>query len=476
MNPSHASGSVAYLMLVCFVATLGGLLFGYDTAVISGAIGFLQTHFGLSAAMMGWAASSALVGCVLGAALAGLMSDRLGRKKVLVVSAVLFVASAVGTALPRTLSELVFFRLIGGIGVGAASMTSPLYIAEISPARIRGRMVSLNQLAIVSGMLVVYFVNYWIAGLGDEAWNVASGWRWMFASMTVPGLVFLGLLLAVPESPRWLVKQGRRDEASATLERVNGQEVARAELASIQDTIAHESGSMAQLFQPGMAGVLVLGVALAVLQQVTGINVFLYYAPEIFKRIAGSSSDVALLQTVVVGATNLAFTVVAIWTVDRWGRKPLMLVGFAGMGLSLGALGLAAWFQRTDLWVLLFILGYIASFALSVGPVTWVILSEVFPTRIRGRAMAIATVCLWVANYVVSQTFPMMEQNAWLVAQFHHALPFWVYGALCALALAFVARFVPETKGRSLEEIERFWVPRGRGEADATTGGRAAGR
>ena len=452
-----ASRGLTYLGLICFVATLGGLLFGYDTAVIAGAIGFLQKRFALTPIQEGWAAASALAGCVLGAALAGTISDRLGRRKMLLIAAVLFLVSAIGTAVPPTLFWFVVYRLLGGIGVGAASMSSPMYIAEISPARIRGRMVSLNQFAIVFGMLAVYFVNYFIAGLGDEAWNVQTGWRWMFGSEALPALALLVLLLLVPESPRWLVEQGRRGEAVDVLARINGPVQAEQEIADIEQAIAHESGSLDQLFRPGMRLALAIGVVLAVLQQITGINVFLYFAPEIFKSIVGAKSDAALLQTVVVGAVNMLFTVVAIWTVDRWGRKPLMLVGFAGMAASLLFLGSAAYFQRTDTWVLVFMLGYIASFALSVGPVTWVILSEIFPTRIRGRAMAIATVCLWAANLVISQTFPMMDKNQWLIATFHHAFPFWLYGVFCVVAIVFVFVFVPETKGRTLEEIEKSW-------------------
>ena len=456
-SPAESQGLI-YLGLICFVATLGGLLFGYDTAVISGAIGFLQKRFALSPLEVGWAAASALAGCVLGAALAGTISDRLGRRKMLIVAAVLFLVSSVGTALPPTLFWFVIFRVLGGIGIGAASMSSPMYIAEISPARIRGRMVSLNQLAIVFGMLAVYFVNYFIAGLGDEAWNVESGWRWMFASGAIPSLALLFLLLLVPESPRWLTKQGRRTEAFGVLARINGPVQAEQEIADIEDAIARESGSLDQLLQPGMRLALTIGVVLAVLQQVTGINVFLYFAPEIFKSISGAESSAALLQTIVVGAVNMLFTVVAIWTVDRWGRKPLMTVGFVGMAASLLLLGLASYLQRTDTWVLVFMLGYIASFALSVGPVTWVILSEIFPTRIRGRAMAIATICLWTANLVVSQTFPMLDKNDWLIASFHHAFPFWLYGAFCVVAIVFVVAFVPETKGRTLEEIEKSWL------------------
>jgi len=454
--PENEKGSMFYVAFTCMVAALGGLLFGYDTAVISGGIGFLIKRFELDPAQEGWAASCALIGCIIGVAIAGTLSDRLGRKKVLILSAVMFLVSALGTALPRTLEEFIIFRIIGGFGVGAASMTSPMYIAEISPARIRGRMVSVNQFAIVFGMLMVYFVNYFIAAQGSEEWNVQFGWRWMFGSEAIPALLLLILLFLVPESPRWLTKQQRSDEALAILSRADGADHARHELAAIQDAIAHESGSIAQLLKPGMRIVLIIGVVLAVLQQVTGINVFLYYAPEIFKKL-GTGSHIALLQTIVVGAVNLLFTIIAIWTVDRLGRKPLMIIGSAGMGIALMAMGLAVYYQKTELWALIFILGYIACFALSVGPVTWVILSEIFPTKIRGRAMAIATVCLWAANYVVSQTFPMMNKNEWLVDKFHHAFPFWIYGLFCVVLVVFVCLFVPETKGISLEQIETIW-------------------
>ena len=450
------SGSMVYIWLVCVVAALGGLLFGYDTAVISGAIGFLQKRFELDPKWTGWAASSALLGCVIGVAFAGVMSDRLGRKKTLIVAAILFLVSGIGTAIPRNLAEFVIFRIIGGVGVGAASITSPMYIAEITPARIRGRMVSVNQFAIVSGMLLVYFANYFISQFGDETWNVNFGWRWMMGSEAIPSLLLLAMMFIVPESPRWLTKQKREKEAFRILAKVDGQRHAQTEMAAIKETIAHESESVTQLFQPGMRIVLVIGVALAVLQQVTGINVFLYYGPEIFKKL-GTDTDAALLQTVVVGAVNLVFTIIAIWTVDKLGRKPLMLIGAAGMGITLFVMGLSAFYQKTELWFLVFILGYMASFAFSVGPVTWVILSEIFPTKIRGRAMAVAAIFLWVANYFVSQTFPMMNENAWLMEKFNRAFPFWVYGGMCVVLVIFVLLFVPETKGKTLEEIEKHW-------------------
>jgi len=462
-------GNARFLVAICLVAALGGFLFGYDTAVISGAIEFIERYLDLDATAKGWASASTLLGCAAGAAFAGLLSDALGRKKVLVLAAVCFLVSAVGAALPETLAALVGFRIIGGLGIGAASMTSPLYIAEVAPARIRGRMVALNQLAIVAGMLIVYFVNYAIAHHAAgaaapeaaEAWNIQKGWRWMFASGALPAVLLLACLFFVPESPRWLTAAGREDRALRVLARINGPARAGAQMREIEAALAREGGSLAELLEPGMKLVLAVGIALAVLQQVTGINVFLYYAPEIFKNLVeGTKDDAALLQTVVVGVVNIVFTVIAIGTVDRLGRRPLMMAGAAGMGASLAALGLAAYLGRTETWVLVFILGYIASFALSVGPVTWVILAEIFPTKIRGRAMAIATVCLWLANYAVSQTFPMMDKNERLIAVFNHAFPFWVYGLFCIVLILVVRFAVPETKGRSLEQIERIWRPR----------------
>jgi len=521
---NRQSGSTTYVFLLTLVAALGGMLFGYDTGVINGAIGPLKDHFDLNEVQQGWAMGCALLGCAIGAGAAGVLSDRFGRKKVLILSAVLFLVSAVGTAIPKSITIFIIYRILGGLGVGAASICSPMYIAEISPARIRGRMVSINQFAIVTGFLVVYFANYFIALQGDAAWNEQSGWRWMFGSESLPALLLLVLLYFVPESPRWLTKQNRGKEALEILTRVDGATYAETELSEMKDVIAHESGSLKQLLEPGMKTVLVIGIVLAVLQQVTGINVFLYFSTEIFKKMVaetdltlprnisivltslilgltaiwitrklgrrpvmvvcsigidfcllviggvlvyfgdrmfmsiGSDPNGALRLTIVVGTVNLTFTIIAIWTVDKIGRKPLMMIGSTGMGFCLLAMGLAAYLQRMELWVLLFILGYIACFALSVGPVTWVILSEIFPTRIRGRAMAIATICLWIANYLVSQTFPMMNENPWLVATFHRGFPFWLYGAFCIALLVFVWAFVPETKGKTLEEIERRWI------------------
>jgi SP family xylose:H+ symportor-like MFS transporter len=459
---------------VSVVAALGGLLFGYDTAVISGAIDFLNEHFDLDSTLEGVATSSALLGCVVGVSFAGVVSDRFGRKRTMMVSAALFLFSALGTARPEGLGaplvwaldlvgaprgefwSFVVFRFVGGIGVGVASMTSPIYIAEITPARIRGRMVSVNQFAIVTGMLVVYFVNYFITNPDDMSWNVSAGWRWMFASEALPALVFLLVLVRVPESPRWLVEAGQRSRALALLEKVVGRRRAPGELAAVEAVVARDPGDFRELFRRPLSRILLIGVALAILQQVTGINVFLYFAPEIFKQL-GSGVDASLLQTIVVGAVNLSFTVVAIWTVDRTGRRPLMIIGSTGMGLSLLAIGLAAQFQAVSTWVLVFMLSYIACFALSVGPVTWVILSEIFPTALRGRAVSVATFFLWSANALVTFTFSKMRDDEWLIERFHGAFPFYIYASFCLVLLLVVLYRVPETKGKSLEEIESFW-------------------
>jgi SP family xylose:H+ symportor-like MFS transporter len=453
----HTKNNLAYVTFITIIATLGGLLFGYDTAVISGAIGFVRNYFDLNSTMMGWVASSALVGCIAGCAAAGYLSDRFGRKKIMILSAILFAITGAGCAIAESTTGLVIYRIIGGIGVGIASMLSPIYIAEIAPANIRGRLVSYNQFAIVTGMLVVYFVNYFIAAHGNESWNLQSGWRWMFGSETIPAILFLVFLFFIPESPRWLAKKGRIEKSRHILLKIGGSEFADKELSGIRATEIPESRSFRALFLSKFRIVLLIGIILAILQQVTGINVFLYYGPEIFKKL-GTGTNTALLQTIIVGFFNLTFTIVAILSVDRFGRKPLMMIGSLGMGLCLLILGLMAYFQQSALWVLAFILGYISCFALSVGPVTWVIISEIFPTRIRGRALSVATVFLWTANWVVSQTFPMLDENQWLLNHFHHGFSFWIYGSMCFILLVFMWRRVPETKGKSLEEIEKLWA------------------
>jgi len=441
-----------YLIAACLVAALGGMLFGYDTGVINGSLQFVEARFDLSPGMKGFAASSALLACIPGAILAGLFGDLLGRKRTLMISGLFFLVSAIGTALPNDIQTFIFFRIIGGIGVGAASMTSPMYIAELAPARIRGRLVSLNQFAIIGGMLIVYFVNYFIANPDDMAWNTSTGWRWMFGSEALPAAALLILSFFIPETPRWLCMRGRVQEASDILERINGPEKAAREIQSIQEALAEQKAGLAQLFTPGHFKLLGLGLALAFLQQATGINVFLYFGSEIFGSLGGETIDAALLQQVIVGAANLIFTVVAIWTVDIIGRKPLMIIGATGMGISLFAMGFAGARGETDSGLLIWVILYIASFALSLGPVVWVLLSEIFPNKIRSLAMATCTVFLWLTNSVVSQTFVMMDQNEALVEKYNHGFPFFIYGSLCIVTVSFVWFCLPETKGRTLEE------------------------
>lgn len=444
-------GSVAYVCLLTGVAALGGLLFGYDTAVIAGAIDYLEKHFQLTAWQKGWAVSNVLVGCMIGAAFAGMLGDRLGRKKILIVSAILFAASAIWSAIPNSLTEFVFARMLGGLAVGAASILSPLYIAEVSPPHIRGRLVSLNQIAIITGMVVIAVVNWLIASPVDDSWNVAMGWRWMLGSETLPAAIFLGCLLLVPESPRWLTKQGRQAEAMTVLTRVSGERRASAEMAEIQQALAMETGAFRELFRPGVRFALVMAVGLAILQQITGINAVIYYTPTIFKA-ANVAASQALLQTIAVNVINLFATLIAIWLVDRAGRRPLMLTTSALMGISLALLGASFHFKFAPVWIFVFTLAYIASFGVAMGPVVWVVLAEIFPTRIRGRAMGVSIVALWIACFAVSQTVPKMFET------FGQAATFWTYGVMCAVCFVYVLLLVPETKGKSLEEIERSWT------------------
>lgn len=463
-----------YVVSITLIATLGGLLFGYDTAVISGTTGSLRAFFVdpaelseiWASTLLGFAVSSALLGCVIGAVAGGYFSAHFGRRKTLMIAAVLFLVSALGSAIPEVgfapigqgdhthLYNFTFYRILGGIGVGLASMVSPMYIAEIAPENRRGGLVSWNQLAIVLGILVVYFVNYSISLLGDDTWLNTIGWRWMFASEMIPALLFFVLLFRVPRSPRWLVMKGHADEAEAVLNRINPPERTQKILADIRAGISH--GTSASVFSYGVL-VVMIGILLSVFQQFVGINVVLYYAPEIFRN-AGADTNVSMLQTVIVGAINLAFTILAIRTVDSWGRRRLQIMGALGMGFSMVALGLTFATHSMGLLSLLFMLTYVACFAFSWGPVTWVLLSEIYPNRIRGPAMAIAVAAQWIANFVVSQTFPMLNDNTWLTEQFNHGFAYWIYGAFAFLAAWFVWKVVPETKGRSLEEIEAIWA------------------
>lgn len=446
-----AKTNMKYVYLVTTVAALGGLLFGYDTAVIAGAIGFLQTKFELSSAMTGWAASSAIWGCLFGAMIAGYASDRLGRKKVLLVTAILFSFSAIGSAIPNTLTQFVVARFLGGVGVGAASMLSPLYISEIAPAKMRGMLVSLYQLAIVLGINFVYFVNLKIANVGTEAWNIDMGWRYMLGSEVIPALLFFILLFLVPESPRWLTLKGREREAAIILEKVNGKEKGNQVLNEIKETIKAEKGTLKELFATKLRRALLIGLVLALFSQITGINAIIYYAPEIFKNI-GFGTDSALQQTLTIGFVNTIFTFVAIYFIDRMGRRTLLLWGLSGMTVCLLGTGLVFYLGlSSSIWTLIFILGFIASFSSSLGPIPWVIISEIFPTKIRGLAMSFATMTLWLGVVAITQFTPIMLENL------GGAYTFWIFMGNAIFLLIFVYKKVPETKGRTLEEIEKSW-------------------
>ena len=465
------STNLAYLLPICLVATLGGLLFGYDTGVISGAIEPLTARFALTDFMKGWASGCVLIGCAAGVLFVGPLSDRFGRKLAMFLAALMFLASAIGTALPDDIVTFILFRIIGGIGIGIASISTPMYIAEITPAHIRGRMVAVNQIAIVGGIAATAFINYFIAHAKgapalpeNQAWLINTGWRWMFGTGVAPALLFALLLIPIPESPRWLIERRREDKARQILEKVGGAEFAKAEFDSIKAALSNEQGTWGELFSARLRLPLFIGVALAILQQITGINVFLYFGATIFKTLSANTGvDAGLLTQIIINGACVLFTVIAIATVDRWGRRPLILIGALGMGISLVAMGVMAQVGASPAaasnWMLVFIILYIGCFGLSVGPVTWVILSEIFPTAVRGRALGLATFFLWTADYAVTQTFPMMDaKGSWFVARFNHAFPFYTYAVFCVLLVLLVWRLVPETKGRSLEEIERGWT------------------
>ncbi|MDP3912970.1 MAG: sugar porter family MFS transporter [Bacteroidota bacterium] len=433
-----------YVILISVVAALGGLLFGFDTAVISGTINFIQPYFGLSEAGLGWTVSSLLFGCIAGVFLAGKAGDHYGRKKVLMVAALLFFISAVGSASAHSLVFFLVARILGGLAVGVASILSPMYIAELAPAKYRGTLVSLNQLAIVIGILVAFFSNYLLVDTG------VNNWRWMLLVMAAPAVLLFFSLFLVPESPRWLVARGRNDDALNVLVKTSGKEFAAAELKEIEETLKNqEESTFSDLLAPKIKPLLFIGIILAVFQQITGINTIMYYAPKIFANV-GQSNDSALFQTILIGGTNLIFTLVAMVLIDRLGRKLLIIIGSTGMMLMLAGLS-ALYFtnQTSGVLVLVFILGYIAFFAASLGPALWVVAAELFPNRLRSKGMSIAIVSLWIACTVVTIVFPVMLEKL------SGGITFLIFALICLANLLYVLKYVPETKGKTLEELEK---------------------
>ena len=433
------------LLIFSTAAALGGLLFGFDTGVISGAIHFIKIEFNLNAYQEGFAVSNLMIACVIGALLAGPIADWTGRKKVLILCAVLFTVSAILSALPRSFTELVIARFIGGMGVGMASVVSPMYIAEISPAKIRGRLVALNQLAIVVGILLSYLSNWLLVDTG------INNWRYMLVAEILPAITFLVGLFFIPESPRWLTKEGLEKEALDVLNVVAGTANADHELQEVKKSLVEKRTSLKELLHPSLRRVLIVGILFSLFAHITGIDTIIYYGPIIFLE-SGFKTDSALLASVMIGITNLIFTFVGMAMIDKAGRKFLLLVGLAGMGISMTLVGLC---MQSDMisakWTLLWIMTYIASFAMSIGVVIWVYLSEIYPTRVRGQALSVATMVLWLGNVILTQLFPVMMER-------FGGGTFYIFSFICLLAFIFTWTMVKETKGVSLEEIEEMWV------------------
>lgn len=464
----------SYLFLIALISAMGGFLFGYDWVVIGGAKPFYEQYFGIadSPVLQGWAMSSALTGCLVGALSAGKLSDRFGRKPVLILSAGLFICTAIGTGAVNNFTMFNAFRLTGGVAIGIASSLSPMYIAEIAPARLRGRFVSINQLTVVLGILSSQIVNWQIAEpvaadataeMIYSSWNGQTGWRWMFWAMTVPAALFFVFSFILPESPRWLASCGRKDAALRIFTRIGGAEYAREELDAMEKTIAAKQpeGGFAQLLHPSMRKILIIGVVMAVLQQWCGINVIFNYAQEIFMAAGYGVSDV-LMNIVVTGITNVVFTVLAMLVVDRWGRKVLTLAGAFGLALIYAFMGAAYHFHISGVLLLVIVVAAIACYAMTLATTMWVIISEIFPNRIRGIAMSVCTFALWAACFILTYTFPMLNSSLGASGTF------WLYGVICLGGGIFVWRNLPETKGKSLEEIESELVRRPQEKTKAT--------
>ncbi len=458
---STMKNHLIYVIAISLVSALGGFLFGFDTAVISGTIPFVKSQFEMSNLALGWFVSSALLGCIFGVAVAGWLSDRFGRKRVLIVSALTFSLSALGCSLSDSETTLILYRLLGGIGVGIASMLSPMYIAEVSPPNIRGRMVTLYQFAITIGILIAYFANAWVLNTSE---NPATGfgshlykeeiWRGMFINELYPAFVFFSLLFLIPESPRWLITKGRDEKARMIMSRILPKEQLNQEYEKISSTIHHENTSIKQLLKPGMRTALLIGILLPMFSQLSGINAIIYYGPEILQK-AGLTISNALGGQVTIGIVNVIFTIVALVLIDKWGRRPLLLTGLTGAAISLIVIGLLFFFGHTEgPLLLILILIFIACFAFSLGPIPWILISEIFPTQIRGKAMSIGTFSIWGTNAIVGLFFPVLLNSK----TFGPSGTFTIFGVCCLIAIFFTWKIIPETKNKSLEEIEKIWT------------------
>lgn len=434
----------SYIYLISAIAALGGLLFGFDLSIISGTVKYFSGYFKLDDIGTGWAVGCINLGSALGALIAGKLSDKLGRKKSLLLCAFLFAVTGIGTGWADSFTVFIIFRMLSGVAVGTAALVCPMYIAEISPAPFRGRLVAFYQLAITAGILLAYLSNYLLLGTG------VNNWRWMFSSQAVPSLLFFFGLFLVFESPRWLIRKNFTDKAVAVLKRVGGDDYAHHESTAIIKSFHHEvKENIRDLFRKDILAILFIGIMIAVFSQADGQNSLFSYAPEIFKQ-AGFSEDSAFLQAVLLGFINFIFTFIAITTIDKIGRKKLLMIGAALLCVDALALAAAFFLHLSGIWILVFVLAFISIYAATLGPVTWVALSEIFPNRVRGNAMSIATLTLWITNFFTTASFPVMKA--------HLGLPvtFCIHAGICLIYFVFVRAKVPETKGRSLEEIEKM--------------------
>jgi sugar porter (SP) family MFS transporter len=447
----------AYVYLVAGVAAIGGFLFGYDLTIIGGAMLYLKSDFNLGPAQEGFAMASAMIGCLIGPLVALALADSIGRKKTLLVAAVMFAASAIGTALPMTIGQFIAFRIIGGIAVGLSSIVSPMYISEIAPPRMRGRLVAVNQMGIVTGALLAIVVSW-----GLSVSKVPGEWRWMFASVAVPSAIFFVGLLFVPESPRWLVRNGRSEEAVRVLTRVEGEAHASAEMQAMTAVSDEPVGSLTELFAPGLRIALLVGVGLAVFQQITGVSILLGYTPDVFQKAGFADKSSAIGQALLLQIWNSGMTLISMWLVDRFGRRPLLMGGVAAMGIGLIGMGIIFANRLSGVYVLMVMFVAMGAFNMSLGPVTWLMMSEIFPTRLRGKGMAIASISLWTSSFVGLLLFPILR-DFFIDRTGTIAGMFYTFAGVCAIAFLFFYKFVPETRGKTLEEISRGFEKQKRG-------------